>query len=194
MAESEPWTLWESREQYITNEGHSAFMALELARKLVMEKHALERQKKLSTLLLCLPLIPGTGRNDIFPLDMIDRYFSNYWVQLGLQRNEFISLGLKPDEPNVFNMAVLALNMSGRKNGVSKLHGAVSRNIFNAVWPEIPEEEVPVTHVTNGIHTMTWLAPGFKYIFDIYLPSDWQNRLYDPSVWEEINNIPDEEI
>lgn len=181
---------------YHMNEGHSAFMALELARKLVMEKNMPFREAKeiVYSSSVFTTHTPVPAGNDIFPLDMIDRYFSNYWVQLGLQRNEFISLGLKPDEPNVFNMAVLALNMSGRKNGVSKLHGAVSRNIFNAVWPEIPEEEVPVTHVTNGIHTMTWLAPGFKYIFDKYLPSDWQNRLYDPSVWEEINNIPDEEI
>ena len=106
---------------YHMNEGHSAFMALELARKLVMEKNMPFREAKeiVYSSSVFTTHTPVPAGNDIFPLDMIDRYFSNYWVQLGLQRNEFISLGLKPDEPNVFNMAVLALNMSGRKNGVS---------------------------------------------------------------------------
>lgn len=181
---------------YHMNEGHSAFMALELARKLVMEKNMpfSEAKETVYSSSVFTTHTPVPAGNDVFPLDMIDRYFSNYWGQLGLQRNEFISLGLKPGEPNVFNMAVLALNMSGRKNGVSKLHGAVSRNMFKSVWPNIPEDEVPVTHVTNGIHTMTWLAPGFKYLFDKYFASGWQERIYDSAVWEGVYNIPDEEI
>ncbi|HHW23728.1 MAG TPA: glycosyltransferase family 1 protein [Clostridiaceae bacterium] len=181
---------------YHMNEGHSAFMALELARKLVMEKNMPFREAReiVYSSSVFTTHTPVPAGNDVFPLDMIDRYFSHYWGQLGLTRSEFISLGLKPGDSNVFNMAVLALNMSGKKNGVSKLHGAVSRSIYNPVWPDIPEDEVPITHVTNGIHTMTWLAPSFKYLFDKYLPSDWQNRLYDPAVWEAVDKIPDEEI
>ena len=137
---------------------------------------------------------PVPAGNDVFPLDMVDRYFSHYWEQLGLQRHEFIRLGLKPGDPYNFNMTVLALNMSGRKNGVSALHGAVSRNIFNSIWPGIHEDEVPITHITNGIHTMTWLAPGFRHLFDKYFPSDWKYRLDDESVWESVDNIPDDEL
>ena len=137
---------------------------------------------------------PVPAGNDVFPIDMIDRYFSNYWGQLGLQRHEFINLGLKPSDPHNFNMTVLALGMSGRRNGVSELHGAVSRNIYNEIWAETPEDEVPITHITNGIHTMTWMSPAFKYLYDRYLPGDWKERLSDPEVWDAVDSIPDEEM
>ncbi|NMA67023.1 MAG: glycosyltransferase family 1 protein [Clostridiaceae bacterium] len=181
---------------YHMNEGHSAFMALEFVRKLITEKGLSFKEAKevVFSSSIFTTHTPVPAGNDIFPLDMIDRYFGNYWGQLGLERHEFINLGLRPEDPYNFNMAVLALNMSGRKNGVSKLHGKVSRNLFKSVWPDLPEDEVPITHITNGIHTMTWLAPSFKYLFDKYLPSDWQTRMYEPSVWEDIDKIPDEEI
>ena len=181
---------------YHMNEGHSAFMSLELAKKLVMEKNMpfSEAREIVYSSSIFTTHTPVPAGNDVFPLDMMDRYFNHYWGQLGLQRQEFISLGLKPGDPNDFNMTVLALNMSGRKNGVSALHGAVSRNIYNNVWPDIPEEEVSITHITNGIHTMTWLAPSFKYMFDKYLPDDWKQRLYDEDVWSAVDNIPDDEL
>lgn len=181
---------------YHMNEGHSSFMSLELARKLVMERNIPFREAKeiVYSSSIFTTHTPVPAGNDVFPLDMIDRYFGNYWGQLGLQRHEFIGLGQKPEDPYNFNMTVLALNMSGRRNGVSALHGAVSRNIYNSIWAEIPEEEVPITHITNGIHTMTWLAPNFKYLFDKHLPSDWQARMYEHEVWKGIDNIPDEDI
>lgn len=181
---------------YHMNEGHSAFMGLELARKLVAERHIPfdEAREIVYSSSVFTTHTPVPAGNDVFPLDMVDRYFCHYWEQLGLQRHEFIRLGLKPGDPNNFNMTVLALNMSGRKNGVSALHGAVSRNIFNSVWPGFPEEEVPITHITNGIHTMTWLAPGYKHLFDKYFPSDWARRLDDESVWESVDRIPDDEL
>ena len=113
------------------NEGHSAFMALELARKLIMEKHAFPgSQRELFIHHRYLPPTPPVpAGNDIFPLDMIDRYFSHYWGQLGLTRSEFISLGLKPGDSNVFNMAVLALNMSGRK-----MESASSTAQYHAIY------------------------------------------------------------
>ena len=178
------------------NEGHSAFMSLELARKLITEKNLPfnEAKEVVISSAVFTTHTPVPAGNDVFSLEMMDRYFGNYWGQLGLKREEFLSLGMKPDDPYNFNMTVLALNMSGRKNGVSKLHGAVSRKMYKSMYPEIPEEEVPITHITNGIHTMTWLATSFKYLFDKHLPADWRSRLYDPSVWENIDNIPDEEI
>jgi starch phosphorylase len=178
------------------NEGHSAFLGLELARKMIVEKNmpfAEAREMVISSSVFTTHT-PVPAGNDVFPIDMIDRYFSNYWGQLGLQRHEFINLGLKPSDPHNFNMTVLALGMSGRRNGVSELHGAVSRNIYNEIWAETPEDEVPITHITNGIHTMTWLSPAFKYLYDRYLPANWKDRLSDPAVWTAIDDIPDEEI
>ncbi len=178
------------------NEGHSAFLGLELARKLIAEKNMpfVEAKEMVISSSIFTTHTPVPAGNDVFPIDMIDRYFSNYWGQLGLQRHEFINLGLKSSDPQNFNMTVLALGMSGRRNGVSELHGAVSRNIFNELWPDIPEDEVPITHITNGIHTLTWLSPSFKYLYDKYLPGDWQEKLPDASTWTAINDIPDEEI
>jgi len=181
---------------YHINEGHSAFMTLELARKLITEKNLSFREAKeiVSSSTIFTTHTPVPAGSDIFPLEMIDRYFGNYWPQLGIHRDEFVRLGFRPEDPYGFNMAVLALNMSGQKNGVSKLHGIISRIIYKSLWPDIPEDEVPINHITNGVHTMTWLAPNFRYLFDKYLPSDWQSRMHDPTVWEDIDKIPDEEI
>lgn len=181
---------------YHMNEGHSAFMSLELARKLVVEKNIPfdEAREIVYSSSVFTTHTPVPAGNDVFPLDMVDRYFNRYWEQLGLQRHEFIRLGLKPGDPDNFNMTVLALNMSGGRNGVSALHGAVSRNIFNSIWPGFHEDEVPITHITNGIHTMTWLAPGYRHLFDKYFPSDWKYRLDDEAVWESVDSIPDDEL
>jgi len=178
------------------NEGHSAFMGLELARKLVAERNIPfdEAREIVYSSSVFTTHTPVPASNDVFPLEMVDRYFCRYWEQLGLQRHEFIRLGLKPGDPDNFNMTVLALNMSGRRNGVSALHGAVSRNIFNCIWPGFHEDEVPISHITNGIHTMTWLAPGIRHLFDKYFPSDWKYRLDDESVWESVDRIPDDEL
>jgi len=91
-------------------------------------------------------------------------------------------------------MTVLALTLAGQKNGVSELHGAVSRNIFKNVWPGIPEDEIPIGHITNGIHTLTWLSPSIKYLYDKYLDKDWKERLHEKEVWEKVDDIPDEEL
>jgi len=178
------------------NEGHSAFMGLELIRKLIFEKNMSfeEAREVVCSSSVFTTHTPVPAGNDVFPLDMIDRYFNNYWTQLRLQRHEFINLGQKPGDPYNFNMTVLALNLSGKRNGVSELHGAVSRNIYNSIWPGTPEEDVPISHVTNGIHTLTWLSPLYKYLYDEYLPSGWQERLYDPEVWKSVESIPDEKL
>ncbi|HEX9060240.1 MAG TPA: alpha-glucan family phosphorylase [Clostridia bacterium] len=181
---------------YHMNEGHSSFMGLELIRKLVQEKGLSFRAAKETVTLSSIftTHTPVPAGNDVFPLHLIDKYFSNYWGSLGINRHEFLDLGLKIGDHQNFNMTALALTIAGRKNGVSELHGAVSRNIFNNIWPGIPEEDVPITHVTNGIHTLTWLSPGFKHLYNKYLDSDWQERLYEKSVWDKIDDIPDEEL
>lgn len=181
---------------YHMNEGHSAFAGLELMRKLVQEQNISFKAAKevVSSLLVFTTHTPVPAGNDVFPLHMIDKYFSNFWGSLGISRHEFLDLGLKVGDNQNFNMTVLALTLSGRKNGVSELHGAVTRNIFNNLWPGVPEEEVPVTHVTNGIHTLTWLSPKFKYMYDKYLDSDWKNKIYKEEAWSKVDDIPDKEL
>jgi len=181
---------------YHMNEGHSAFMGLELIRKLVQKRNFSFKVAKeiASSSILFTTHTPVPAGNDVFPLHMIDKYFSNFWELLGISRHEFLDLGLKVNDSQNFNMTVLALTLSGWKNGVSELHGAVTRNIFNNLWPGIPEDEVPITHVTNGIHTLTWLSPNFKHIYDKYFEPDWQEKLYNREIWERIDNIPDEEL
>jgi len=181
---------------YHMNEGHSAFLGLELIRRLVQDKRVPFKQaaEVVSSSVIFTTHTPVPAGNDVFPLEMIDRYFGNYWPSLGISRHEFLDLGLKIGDHQNFNMTVLALTLSGQRNGVSELHGAVSRNIFKNVWPGVPEEEVPIGHITNGIHTLTWLSPSIKYLYDKYLDKDWVDRLYDREVWDKVDKIPDEDL
>jgi starch phosphorylase len=181
---------------YHMNEGHSSFMGLELIRKLINEKHISfkEAKKIVENSAIFTTHTPVPAGNDTFPLYMMDKYFGDFWGQLGLSRYDFLELGLKKSEDQNFNMTVLALSLAGRKNGVSKLHGAVSRDIFGDVWPGIPKDDVPITHVTNGIHTLTWLSPKMKDLYDKYLDSGWKNKIYSKSTFEGIDSIPDDEL
>ncbi|MCX7745603.1 MAG: alpha-glucan family phosphorylase [Clostridia bacterium] len=181
---------------YHMNEGHSSFLGLELLRKHIQEKHLPFKEAKelVASSVIFTTHTPVPAGNDVFPIQMIDRYFNNFWNFLGISRHEFLDLGLKVGEHQNFNMTVLALTLAGRKNGVSELHGAVSRNIFNNLWPGIPEDDVPITHITNGINTLTWLAPSFKHLYDKYLDADWKERLSENSAWEKVDLIPDEDV
>ena len=181
---------------YHMNEGHSSFMGLELIRKLVVQKGLPFKQAKevVSSSVIFTTHTPVPAGNDVFPLQMIDKYFSNFWGTLGISRHEFLDLGLKVSDNQNFNMTVLAMSLAGQKNGVSELHGAVTRSIFNNLWAGIPEDEVPINHITNGIHTLTWLSPNYKNLYDKYLDSDWKERLYEKEVWDNIDNIPEEEL
>lgn len=181
---------------YHMNEGHSSFMGLELIRKLINERHltfkeALELVSASSVFTTHTPVPAG---NDTFPLYMMDKYFGDFWGQLGISRYDFLELGLKKPEDQNFNMTVLALTLAGRKNGVSELHGAVSRDIFADVWPDVPKADVPITHITNGIHTLTWLSPKIKELYDKYLEPGWKNSIYDSAAFKGIDSIPDEEL
>jgi starch phosphorylase len=181
---------------YHMNEGHSSFLGLELIRKLVQNQNLNFKIAKeiVSSQVIFTTHTPVPAGNDIFPFHLIDKYFSNFWGQLGISRHEFIDLGSKIGDNQNFNMTVLALTLSGQRNGVSELHGAVSRNIFNNVWPSVPEDEVPIDYITNGIHTLTWLSPSYKYLYDKHMDHDWKEKLYDDAIWDKIDDIPDEDI
>ncbi|MGI6777622.1 MAG: alpha-glucan family phosphorylase [Acetivibrionales bacterium] len=181
---------------YHMNEGHSAFAGLELLRKLVQEKNLSFKaaREAVSSSMVFTTHTPVPAGNDVFPLHMIDKYFSNFWGSLGISRHEFLDLGLKVGDSQNFNMTILALTLSGWKNGVSKLHGAVTRNIFNNLWPGVPENEVPIGHITNGIHTLTWLSPDYKHLYQRYLGNGWEDRLYEKESWAKVDDIPAKEF
>ena len=139
---------------------------------------------------------PVPAGNDIFPLDLVEKYFKDFWPKIGLSREEFLKLGMKPTEKldNGFNMGILALKNAGKKNGVSKLHGAVSRELFGEVWPNIAANESPIGYVTNGIHTCSWLAQNLKELYNEYLIPYWQDNMQKDDVWKQIKDIPNEKL
>ena len=183
---------------YHMNEGHSSFLVLELIKDIMEErKVSFNIAKDIVTAKTVFTThTPVPAGNDIFPTTLVEKYFKDFWVPLGISKEEFMELGMKPKEENktTFNMGILALKIAGKKNGVSKLHGAVSRELFGEVWPEIAPNESPITYVTNGIHTCTWLAPTLKQLYNKYLTPYWQDKIYLNETWEKINNIPDEEL
>ena len=183
---------------YHMNEGHSAFLILELIKNIIKEKQvSFDVARDIaSSKTVFTTHTPVPAGNDIFPLDLVDKYFKDFWPRLGLDREEFLRLGMKPSqilEPG-FNMGILALKVAGKKNGVSKLHGAVSRELFGDVWPDIAANESPITYVTNGIHTCSWLSPKLKELYNKYLMPYWQDNIHEDKVWEKINNIPDKTL
>ena len=183
---------------YHMNEGHSAFLILELIKNIIREKEvSFEVAKDIaSSKTVFTTHTPVPAGNDIFPIDLVEKYFKDFWPRLGLNREEFLKLGMKPcnELEHGFNMGILALKVAGKKNGVSKLHGAVSRELFGDVWPEIAANESPITYVTNGIHTCSWLAPSMKTLYNKYLIPYWQDNIYNDEVWTNINNIPNNEL
>ena len=183
---------------YHMNEGHSAFLTLELIKDIIQEKQvsfniAQEIAKAKTVFTTHTPVPAG---NDIFPIELVEKYFSKFNSKLGLTREEFLKLGMKPTKEleHGFNMGILALKIAGKKNGVSKLHGAVSRELFGEVWPDIAANESPITHVTNGIHTCSWLAPNLKELYNKYLMPYWQDNMHQDEVWKKVLDIPDEKL
>jgi len=183
---------------YHMNEGHSAFLNLEIIKNIIKEKQvSFDVAKDIaSSKTVFTTHTPVPAGNDIFPVALVEKYFKDFWPRLGLSREEFLKLGMKPTEdlePG-FNMGILALKIAGKKNGVSKLHGAVSRELFGEVWPEIAANESPIGYVTNGIHTCSWLSPRLKELYNKYLIPYWQDSMHEDRVWEKVRNIPNDKI
>ena len=183
---------------YHMNEGHSSFLTLQLIYNIMQEKQvSFEIAKEMATVETVFTThTPVPAGNDIFDITLVEQYFNKFWSKLGISREEFLKLGMKENEgfEQGFNMGILALKIAGKKNGVSKLHGEVSRELFSEVWPNIAEDESPITYVTNGIHTCTWLAPNLKNLYNEYLPPYWQDKIEMDSTWQKIDNIPNEKL
>ncbi len=183
---------------YHMNEGHSAFLTLELIKNIIKTKEiSFDLAKDIVTAKTVFTThTPVPAGNDIFPIELVLKYFDKFWTKLGISKEKFLELGMKPNdkEKSTFNMGILALKIAGRKNGVSKLHGAVSRELFSDVWPTIPSNETPIDYVTNGVHTCSWLAPTIKDLYNEYLRPYWQDNIQDDEVWKDIYKIPNDKL
>ncbi len=179
------------------NEGHAAFLMLERIRGMVQTgmsfKEAVTRVQATTIFTTHTPVPAG---HDMFSFQLVEKHFAQYWDSLGLDREEFLALGEYPDGYGgmSFNMTALALRLSGYRNGVSQLHGRVSRSMWHSMWPESTEDEVPIKHVTNGVHTSTWIAPEMDKLYSKYLGPDWRDHHDDQALWERIQDIPDAEL
>lgn len=181
---------------YHMNEGHSAFLSLELIRRVVVENKldfysALQVVAAANIFTTHTPVPAG---NDAFSLDLMHRYFGSYPAQVGIDFETFASFGQNRKDPHEpFSMTILALRTSRHANGVSRLHGQVSQTLWKDVWAGVPENEVPITSITNGIHTKTWIAPDIRRLFDKYL-GNWEENLTNREFWNRVFDIPDEDL
>lgn len=178
------------------NEGHSAFLGLEQARELVKAGLSLdEAVKQVRAGNIFTTHTPVAAGSDEFPLWLVDRYFANYWTELGLDQKGFIDLAARQVSwGEAFSMPVLALRFSGQHNGVSEQHARVARRMWHFLWPDIQEQEVKISYVTNGVHTGTWLAKRMAKLYDKYIGADWYPHLDESELWEKILDIPDHEM
>jgi starch phosphorylase len=178
------------------NEGHSAFMGLERAREIVATGHNIEEAiDNIAKTTIFTTHTPVPAGSDEFPHWLIDKYFSNFWPELDLDREKFIDLARhKMPWGETFGMPLLAFKFSDSYNGVSELHAKVAREMWSFLWPELDVHDVPISYITNGIHTGTWLARRLADLFNKYFRENWVEHVDDPEVWEAINDIPDEEL
>jgi starch phosphorylase len=177
------------------NEGHSAFLGLERLYELMDEgmsfKLALEFVRSTTLFTTHTPIPAG---NEAFEFEMMERYFKNFWPELEISDDYFFDLGRNVNihQHENFSLTILALNLSYMANGVSKLHGEVSRKMWQKVYPGIPTPEVPIGHVTNGIHTESWLHREMISLFDEYVGEDWRNHIHNEQYWDKVLEIPDD--
>jgi starch phosphorylase len=127
---------------------------------------------------------------------MIDQYFQRYIPTLKVDRGTFLGLGREQpqNEQENFSMTVLAIRLSNTSNGVSILHGRVSRTMWKNLWPTLPESEVPITSITNGVHTKTWISPEIGQLYDRYLGLEWEEQPVNFDIWKRVDHIPDGEL
>ncbi|MCK4965163.1 MAG: alpha-glucan family phosphorylase, partial [Dehalococcoidia bacterium] len=183
---------------YHMNEGHSAFLVVERLRQLMRAENISfdEAREAVTAGNIFTTHTSLSAGNDRFSSELIGKYFSETCNELGLTHDEFMRLGQEePGNPTEsFCMTVFAMRFSGYSNGVSKLHGEISRSLWRGVWPGIPENEVPITSISNGIHPQTWVSGEMSALFEQYLKGDWQDQVTKKSVWARVRDIPDEEL
>src|SRR6266542_1548242 len=178
------------------NEGHSAFLALERIRLNIIQKKldfysALQVVAAANVFTTHTPVPAG---NDSFSREMMKKYFGTFAGELNIPFDELFSFGQTRVDPNdPFSMTILALRLSRHANGVSKLHGEVTRSLWKDVWAGVPMHEVPITSITNGVHTKTWMAPEFSELYQKHLGA-WEEHLTEPDFWRGVIDIPDAQL
>jgi phosphorylase/glycogen(starch) synthase len=181
---------------YHSNEGHSAFISLERLRSLINDKHLTFNQAveviRSSTLFTTHTPVPAG--HDAFDEDLLRKYISHYHSRLNITWDELIALGrCEGDTDKKFNMSFLAARMSQELNGVSKLHGEVTRGMFSKLWPGYLKEELYIGHVTNGVHYPTWVAPEWREVFR-EITGDINFDQTDRNIWEKLYNLDDRRV
>jgi starch phosphorylase len=178
------------------NEGHTAFMTLERIREEVAAGASFEdAAAKIRRNTIFTTHTPVPAGHDVFTTQLMEHYFESYWPLLDIDKETFLDLGRDSEAPkNSFNMTILAMKTSGYRNAVSRLHGKVTRHMWHSLWPDVPEDKVPISYVTNGIHVPTWVALETRQLYSKYLGIDWMEKHDDPALWERINDIPDAEL
>ena len=183
---------------YHMNEGHSAFLGIERIVRL-METRRLsfsEARVLASASLVFTTHTPVPAGHDYFSPELMERYFASYIGRLGISRSEFLALGRQDrnNESESFCMTVLALRLASFSNGVSELHGKVSRGMWKQIWPGVPEAEIPIRHVTNGVHFRSWVSHEMNQLYDRYLGPKWREEPADATLWERTQSIPAGEL
>jgi starch phosphorylase len=178
------------------NEGHAAFAVLEQIRDRINDGMDFQQASKyVGMTSIFTTHTPVPAGHDVFPFYLMEKYFHPYWPHLNLERDEFLSLGIHPENPEAgFNMTALALRLSNYSNAVSRKHGEISRQMWQCLWAEARTEKPTIDHITNGIHLPTWIEPKMKLLFDKYLGSSWLDDHDNPVIWELIEKIPDEAL
>ncbi len=183
---------------YHMNEGHSAFAALERIRILMAENKltfdaAREAVHASNVFTTHTPVPAG---NDMFPRYLMEKYFTDYCNGLGIAFQDLMGLGRQnpEDESEAFCMTVLALKLSASSNAVSQLHGEVSRKMWRNIWPQLPDSDIPICHITNGVHIPSWISYEMGTLYQRYLGPNWAEDPDNKRVWERIDRIPDSEL
>ncbi len=181
---------------YHLNEGHAAFVVLQRIRDLCEKgstfELALQEVRRTTVFTTHTPVAAG---HDAFPFHLVETHLSGAWGDLGDHRERFLALGHYDNGSGpLFNMTALALRTAGSVNGVSQLHGDVTKRMWQSIWPDIPFERLPVKSVTNGVHVPTWMSAEIWRVLDKYLGPDWLDHHDDPAVCDRVLEIPDEEL
>ena len=177
------------------NEGHAGFVVLQRIREMIDRgrtfEDALQEIRETTIFTTHTPVPAG---HDAFPFQLVEKHLAGAWGTLGPHRDKFLALGAHDNGAGVqFNMTALALRSAAKVNAVSKLHGEVTRGMWD-IWPGVAEANRPVSYVTNGVHVPTWMAAELVDLFTKHFGTDWRARQDDPALWDSVLSIPDEEL
>ena len=176
------------------NEGHSAFLIVERIRQLMDEGLTFpEAREVVAAGNVFTTHTPVPAGNEEFSTDLVAKYLHQMIAEVGLSEEEFLAFGHYDDNPN-FSMTVFGLRFSKFRNGVSKLHGEISRDIWKDVWPALPAADTPLTHVTNGIHPESWVSDEMAKLFSRYVGPRWSSNRITSEDWEKVDRITDSEF